>query len=160
MKNRKTIFIILLILVICISVFYIFFRKNMAKNLKIGNNTTSQEIVNNILNLSSYEATIEVEVKSNKNENKYKIKQAYLGPEENSQEIIEPSNIAGIKIIKKQNTLTLENSKLNLTNLLENYEYVSNNHLDLNSFVENYKKNSNSEWQEDEEEIKMKTIKK
>ena len=44
----------------------------MAKTSKIGNNSTSQEIVDYILNISSYEAEIEVEVKSNKNSNKYR----------------------------------------------------------------------------------------
>ena len=50
-------------------------KNKTAKNLKIGNNSSSQEIVDYILNISSYETQIEVEVKSNKNSNKYKMKQ-------------------------------------------------------------------------------------
>ena len=50
----------------------------MAKKIKIGNNIISQVEIDDILNISSYKATIEVEVKSNKNENKYVIKQEYF----------------------------------------------------------------------------------
>lgn len=73
----------------------------MAKKIKIGNNIISQVEIDDILNISSYKATIEVEVKSNKNENKYVIKQEYFGENENTQEVIEPENIAGVRIIKK-----------------------------------------------------------
>ena len=56
--------IILAVLIFCI--IQIFIRKTI-KNSKIGNNSSSQEIVDYILNISSYETQIEVEVKSNKN---------------------------------------------------------------------------------------------
>ena len=68
----------------------------MAKNINIGNNTNSQEIVNYILNISSYEAKITVEIESNKNKNQYIIKQKYQKPDISTQEIIEPSNIEGV----------------------------------------------------------------
>ena len=110
-----------------------------------------------ILNINSYEAVIEVDVKSNKNENKYKIKQIYNGNDNNSQEVLEPSNIAGVKLIKEGNNLKLENSNLNLTNILQNYEYISDNVLDLSSFIEDYKNNSNSKWEEKNDKILMKT---
>lgn len=136
MKIKKLIILIIIVLVLLgILGFVLIFRNNTAKKLKIGNNTTSQEIVDYILNISSYEATIEVKIESNKNDNKYKIKQIYKGKEENSQEVLEPSNIAGVKIIKNGNTLKLENSNLNLTTIIEDYEYVTDNCLDLNSFV-------------------------
>ena len=75
MKNKKII-IIAIIAVILIGVlsYMLFFKNNTAKNLKIGNNTTSQEIVDFILNMTSYEAKIEVNVQSNKNESKYRNK--------------------------------------------------------------------------------------
>ena len=73
----------------------------MAKKIKIGNNIISQVEIDDILNISSYKATIEVEDKSNKKENKYVIKQEYFGENENTQEVIEPENIAGVRIIKK-----------------------------------------------------------
>ena len=156
MKNKRIVFLIILIILIAIGLF-IFFRNNGTKNFKIGNNTSSQEIVDYILNINSYEAVIEVNVKSNKNENKYKIKQIYNGNNNNSQEVLEPSNIAGVKLIKEGNNLKLENSNLNLTKILQNYEYISDNVLDLSSFIDNYKNNSNSKWEEKDNKIIMKT---
>lgn len=129
----------------------------MSKKLKIGNNTSSQEIVNNILNITSYQAEIEVEVNSNKKQNKYIIKQTYNGIEDNVQEVLEPSNIAGVKIIKKGQELKLENSNLNLTSIYENYQYISENSLDLSDFIEDYKKDSKAEWQEKNGKIIMET---
>ena len=155
--NSKKIFILLFIIILIAIGLFIFFNNKGTKNFKIGNNTSSQEIVDYILNINSYEAVIEVDVKSNKNENKYKIKQIYNGNDNNSQEVLEPSNIAGVKLIKEGNNLKLENSNLNLTNILQNYEYISDNVLDLGSFIENYNNNSNSKWEEKDNKIIMKT---
>jgi len=156
MKNKRIIFFIILIILIGVGLF-IFFSNKGTKNFKIGNNTSSQEVVDYILNINFYEAVIEVDVKSNKNENKYKIKQIYNGNDNSSQEVLEPSNIAGVKLIKKGNNLKLENSNLNLTNILQNYEYISDNVLDLSSFIDNYKNNSDSKWEEKDNKILMKT---
>ena len=155
-KNTKKLIIIICILIILIigaNIIFKIFTKNEGKNLKIGNNTTSQEIIDYILNIGSYEATIEVTVKSNKNENKYIIKQNYNGPEDNRQEVLEPTNIAGIKIIKNGKNLKLENSSLNLTSIFENYEYISDNSLDLNSFLEDYKKDEKAKAEEKQNQI-------
>lgn len=155
-KNTKKLIIIICILIILIigaNIIFKIFTKNEGKNLKIGNNTTSQEIIDYILNISSYEATIEVTVKSNKNENKYIIKQDYNGPEDNRQEVLEPANIAGIKIVKNGKNLKLENSNLNLTSIFENYEYISDNSLDLNSFLEDYKKDEKAKAEEKQNQI-------
>ena len=157
MKNKKIIIILILVIVIILIASFTFFRGKMSKNLKIGNNTTSQEIVNYILSINSYETKVEVEVKSNKNSNKYIIKQKYNGIEDNSQEVIEPNNIAGVKIIKEGKNLRLENSNLNLTSMFENYQYISDNSLDLCSFIEDYKKGENSEWKEKDGKIIMET---
>ena len=156
MKNKRIVFLIILIILIAIGLF-IFFNNKRTKNFKIGNNTSSQEIVDYILNINSYEAVIEVDVKSNKNENKYRIKQIYNGNDNNSQEVLEPSNIAGVKLIKEGNNLKLENSNLNLTNILQNYEYISDNVLDLSSFIDNYKNDSNAKWEEKDDKILLKT---
>ena len=155
--NSKKIFILLFIIILIAIGLFIFFNNKGTKNFKIGNNTSSQEIVDYILNINSYEAVIEVDVKSNKNENKYKIKQIYNGNDNNSQEVLEPSNIAGVKLIKEGNNLKLENSNLNLTNILQNYEYISDNVLDLISFIDNYKNDSNAKWEEKDDKILMKT---
>ena len=156
MKKKN---IIILILVIIVIIFSIFFYMNMSKNSKIGNNTNSQEIVDNILNISSYETKVEVKVVSNKNTNKYIIKQKYKKNNESSQEILEPSNIAGIKITKKDNELKIENTNLNLSSIFENYEYVSDNILDLSSFIEDYKTNEKANWKEENNQIIMITNK-
>ena len=135
MNKKKIILFIGILIIVGIAIYFIFFHKNTAKNLKIGNNTTSQEIVNYILDINSYEVQIEVEVTSNKNKNKYKMKQKYIKPDMITQEIIEPENIKGIKLIKNKNQLKIENSNLNLTKIIENYEFMEDNCLDLISFI-------------------------
>ena len=163
-KNKKTnkskTVIIIIILTIIIVIGAVFFTKNnnnMAKISKIGDNSSSQEIVDYILNISSYESLIDVEVQSNKNSNKYKIKQAYIDNENYIQEVLEPSNIQGVKIIKEKNTLKVENSKLSITKILENYQDITQNNLDLTTFIENYKNNENSKFKEENNQIIMET---
>lgn len=153
MKNKKIIFITLV--VILILAILIIFLLNKTNVKKIGNNSSSQEIVDYILNISSYEAKIEVEVKSNKNTNKYILKQQYISPDVATQEVLEPSNISGIKIIKKGNDLKLENTSLNLSNIFENYEYLADNALDLSCFIEDYKESQNSNYEEKDNKIIM-----
>ena len=154
MKNKKTIIIICIMLIILIIFLTIFYKKT-AKKSQIGNNSSSQEIVDYILNISSYEAEVEVEVISNKNTNKYKIKQQYIKPNISTQEVLEPENLQGIKIIKNDKELKLENSKLNVTKIFENYEYMTDNCLDLNSFIEEYGISENAKYEEKDEEILM-----
>ena len=154
-KNPKKLYISILILILIL--FVIFFAFFMVKNFKTGNNKSSQDMVNDVLNIKSYNATIEVEVKSNKNQNKYIIEQSYKNENENSQEVIEPSNIKGVKIIKENGVLKLENSKLNLLSVFENYSYLSENDLDLSSFINDYKNNKNSNYTENNDEIVIKT---
>ena len=125
--------------------------------MKIGNNTNSQEIVNNILNISRYEVTIEVEIYSNKNSNKYKIKQNYIDENNNYQEILEPSNIAGVKIVKQENKLSIENTNLNLVKVFENYQMITDNVLDLSVFIKEYKNDKNAMYEEAEDYIIMNT---
>ena len=155
-KNSKKLYILISILILTIILFIIFFAFFMVKNFKTGNNKSSQDMVNDILNIKSYNTTIEVEVKSNKNQNKYIIEQSYKSENENSQEVIEPSNISGVKIVKENGVLKLENSKLNLISVFENYSYLSENDLDLSSFINDYKSNKNSNYTENDDKIIMK----
>ena len=157
LKNKKILIYVFMVIALFIIIFFVVLKNNTAKKLKIGNNSTSQEISDYILNISSYEATIEVDVKSNKNENKYILKQVYNGPEDNIQEVIEPSNIAGVKIIKNGNSLKLENSNLNLVSMFENYEYISENSLDLSSFIEEYKNDEKAMMKEKDNKVIMQT---
>lgn len=157
-SKRKTIIIIAITLLIIISVIFLIKNNNKtAKTSKIGNNSTSQEIIEYILNISSYETEISVEIKSNKNSNKYKIKQTYIENNKNEQEVIEPSNIQGVKIIKEGENLKIENSKLSLTKIIENYSDITQNNLDLISFIESYKNNPNSKFKEENNQIIMET---
>ena len=148
---------LLLFIIILIGIIILFFYKNSVKDLKIGNNKNSQEIVDYILNLSSYEAQVTVDVTSNKNTNKYILKQTYQAPNISTQEVIEPSNISGVKIENNGTNLKVENSNLSLNSILENYHYLGNNCLDLHSFIEDYQQDSNSNFVEKDAEILMKT---
>lgn len=141
-KNWKLIAIIFLT---CILVISILFRIINYKKIKTGNNITNktlQEIESYILNISSYDAEIEVFVESNKNSNKYIMTQKYASPNLCSQKIVEPKSIKGLTIKYDGTNLEIANTKLNLTTIYENYKYISDNVLWLSSFIQNYKNNS------------------
>ena len=150
---KKKYWLILLIIVIVIG--GVIFYKNRVKDSKSGNNKTSQEIVDYILNISSYEVQVSVNVTSNKNSNKYILKQTYQSPNVSKQEVIEPSNIAGVRIENDGTNLKLENSQLNINTILENYNYLGDNCLDLHSFIEDYKQDEKAKFEEKDTEIIM-----
>ena len=160
MKNKKKLFmfnkkiklIIVLGLMIIISIIIL---KNMTKNRNNGNNINSQKIVDNILDLSSYKSKISVQVNSNKNQNKYILRQEYNTENGSIQEVVEPENIAGVKIIKKDNNLKIENCELDLKTIFENYNGLEDNSLDLISFIKEYKQSSKSKFEEKNGEIIM-----
>lgn len=141
-KNKKLIIIGVVAVLMIIAIILYFFLKNANKNLNIGNNLsnkTLQEVEEYILNISSYEAEIEVSVESNKNQTKYLISQNYVSPNIEKQTVKEPSNIQGLETIYDGNKLTIHNSKLNLTTIYENYPYLTDNFLWLHSFIEDYR---------------------
>ncbi len=152
--NKKIFFIIILILLI---IFGLFIYKKVIKKSKIGNNMNSQEIVDYILNVKKYKANVSIQVNSNKNKNKYILNQEFNDENESIQEVIEPANIAGVKIVKKDGNLKLENSGLNLSTIFENYQGIGENYLDLNTFISDYKNYEKSNFEENEKEIIMKT---
>lgn len=155
MKLKKgMIFIIIGVLIIIIGVII---SKNMIKNLKIGNNINSQEIVDYILNINSYKANITVQVNSNKNTNKYILEQEYNTENGSTQVVIEPSNIAGVKTILKDGNLRIENTNLNLSKIFENYKELGENSLDLISFINDYKIYDKASFKENDNEIVLKT---
>lgn len=153
-KLKRIISIIFVIIVILIII--IFFSKNTAKVFKSGNNKTSQEIVDYILNTSSYNVKVTVEVESNKNSNKYILKQKFTSPNKCEQEVLEPSNIAGVKIINDGEKLKIENTNLDLVKIFEDYSYLGNNALDLSTFIEEYKTLEEANFTEDDKSIIMK----
>lgn len=152
--NKKLFFAIIIILLIVLGIFIF---RNVNKKSKNGNNMNSQEIVDYILNVKKYKANISVQVNSNKNKNKYILNQEFNDENESIQEVVEPTNIAGVKIIRREGNLKIENSVLNLSTIFENYQGIGENYLDLNIFIEDYKKYENSKFEENEKEIIMKT---
>jgi hypothetical protein len=152
--NKKIFYIIIVILLIVLGVFI---YKNVIKKSKIGNNMSSQEIVDYILNVSNYKSNVTIQVNSNKNTNKYILKQEFNLESGSIQEVIEPANIAGVKIIRKEGNLKIENTNLNLSTIFENYQGLEENSLDLSTFIDNYKKYDKSTFEENEKEIIMKT---
>lgn len=152
--KQKIFIVIVIILIISVGLFC-FFTKNNYKTVKFGNTSikSAEDIKEYILNLTSYEAEIEVEVHSNKNQNQYKMKQNYQAPNLAVQEVIEPVALEGIKTTYDGTNLRIENTKLNLSKLYENYPYVAENYLWLSSFIECYKKDENAILKEKNEII-------
>ena len=150
MKFKKTIIIFIIMLILILDVILI---KNNYKTSKNGNNISNKsadEIENLILNIGSYETTANITIKSNKNQNTYVVKQKY-NKEGNlySQEILEPSGIAGTIIKYDGKDLTIKNTNLNVKKIYENYSYIESNVLSLASFIEDYKQSENKEIKEE-----------
>ena len=140
-NNKKLKLLSIILLIIIIFIFLLFFIKNNYKNFKTGNNMSNKnikEIEEYILNISSYEAEVTVQIESNKNTNKYVISQKYVAPNISKQIVKEPNNIAGLEIIYDGNNLKINNTRLNLSKIYENYEYIASNILCLESFIKNY----------------------
>lgn len=130
--------IIFSLIIICL-IFFVILIINHFKNGNNMSNKSQEEIEHYILNIDSYEAEVEIEVNTNKNKNKYKAKQKYV--KENNlytQEILEPENIKGTVITYDGTNLKLENTKLNLNKIYENYNYIGSNDLSLSQFVADY----------------------
>ena len=159
MKNKMILKITIAILAIAIiAIIIYFFSRNANKNSRNGNNLsnkTNQEIEEYILNISSYEAEINVEVETNKNKTKYKIKQSYVAPNIEKQTILEPSNISGLETVYNGYTLKINNTKLNLSTVYQNYQYMTENFLWLNSFIEEYKNSRNKKIYEENNMVIM-----
>lgn len=137
--------------IVCI----IFFSKNNYKTLKNGNNINNQtrdKVYDNILNISSYKATLEVTINSNKNSNKYILKQSH-NLNEDTQEVLEPESIRGVKTTYNNGTLKIQSDNLNITKVYNDYKNIENNDLWLNSFIKEYKTAKEKNVEENEEKI-------
>jgi len=144
--NKKVILTLIVIVILIISIIFI---KMYYKSSNSGNN-----IISNILNIESYEATATITINSNKNTNTYTVKQQYI--KDNNlfrQEVIEPSNIAGLTIIYDGKNLKIEDLTNNLAKTYENYPYIEENSLSLNGFIEDYKNSNNSKSYEQDGNI-------
>ena len=114
MKNKKFLisFVFICSLIFCICYYNFFISGN---NI----NRSKEQIVEEKLNeFNNYEANIEVTVKSNKNENKYEMKQV-VNNEYSKQEIISPENIKNMTIELEKNKLKILNSNLNMEKIYE-----------------------------------------
>lgn len=160
--NKKKIILLVSIFTIIIMIGFIFIKMNY-KNKNLGNNMSNkniEEIEEYILNISSYQAKIDVTIESNKNKNKYLIQQEYQKDKIIKQVILEPSNIEGMEIIYEAGNLTINNTKLNLTSVYKNYDYLVNNFLWIDAFIEDYKeskKNNQAKMTEENGTILMET---
>lgn len=141
-KTIKVIAISLLIIIVLFALLLILKNKyNNYKNYNIGNNIINKNLDEKekyILGINSYDAIIEATINSNKNTNKYLIKQE-VNNDEIRQEVLEPENVKGLKISYENNTLTVYNSKIELKKIYENYPYVTDNVLFFSDFIEQYK---------------------
>ena len=131
--NKKNVFIFAIICIIVFSIFYYIFcisGNNIIRNQK--------EFVEDVFKkLKSYESDIEVTIISNKNENKYNIKQIVDG--ENSRLIINsPENVKGLEIENKDGNLRITNNKSNMQKVYENYKSLINNALFIESFIKDF----------------------
>lgn len=147
--NKKIKILLIISLIIFILIFFI----NIAYNfIKSGNNISksTDDLIEYILNISSYEAKLEVTIKSNKTINKYVLEQYYLEPNYSKQVVKEPKNIENLEIIYNGNNLEIKNTNLSLIKIYENYNYLNENILWLNFFIDNYKNNYNVEENNDE----------
>lgn len=149
-KKKLAIGVIVVIIFVVIGAF---FSKNNYKKLNFGkniNNKSINEMESYILNISSYDAKIDVTVTNNKGTNKYILNQKQSNENEFSQEVIEPSNIKGVQTIFQDGKLEIRNSKLNLSKTFENYPSIIENVLWLSSFIKDYKEISNESTIEEE----------
>lgn len=153
MKNKK---VIILITIIAILIFLTIFAFYYYKKGKIGNtiiNKSEEQIVENILNIKSYNANLEVTIQTNKNTTKYVLKQE-LKEEKCTQEVLKPENIAGVVTEYDGNNLKIRNNKLNLETTFQDYKYITENNLWLNSFIKEFKEsNNNNKTNSTEKEI-------
>ena len=154
MSKKPKVFLLILTAIL-ISFFVIQF---VYKTVRRGNNITksSNDLIEDILNISSYEAELEVTVNSNKTTNKYLLHQYYISPNLSKQIVKEPSNIEGLEIIYNGNKLEIKNTNLGLSKIYENYTYLNGNILWLNFFIESCNTNKYS-IEERENEVTLNT---
>ncbi len=152
---NKKIKISLIILLIAFAI--IFFMQKVYKTKKIGNNInkSTSDLLEYILNISSYEATAKVTINSNKTSNEYVIKQYYLKPIYSKQIIKEPQSIENLEILHNGKDLSIKNTNLGLSKIYQNYNYINENILWLNYFLDNCNENG-YQIEENNEEIIIK----
>ena len=145
-------FIIIIIFALLICNFFI---KSNYKTKENGNNKSKQEIEQYILNVTSYKAKIKVTVCSNKNTNYYEFEQEVRSQSYTKQLALSPESLAGMEIIYENGIITVQNTKYNLSQIYENYPYISSNSLYLTSFIDGYRNSTSKEITEVDGKIQM-----
>ena len=145
-------FIIIIIFALLICKFFI---KSNYKTKENGNNKSIQEIEQYILNVTSYKAKIKVTVCSNKNTNYYEFEQEVRSQSYTKQLALSPESLAGMEIIYENGIITVQNTKYNLSQIYENYPYISSNSLYLTSFIDGYRNSTSKEITEVDGKIQM-----
>ena len=154
-KILSFIIIIIVALLICN-----FFVKTNYKTEQNGNNKSIQEIEQYILNVTSYKAKINVTVSSNKNANFYEFEQEVRGQSYSKQLALSPDSLAGMEIIYENGVITIQNTQYSLSNIYENYPFISTNSLFLTSFIEGYRNSDSKKIAEVDGKIQMSYISK
>lgn len=154
-RNVNTIKIIVFSLGLLFIIFLLFFAYKKIINGNNESNKSAEEIQKYILDIKSYEAEMEITVKSNKNTNKYLVKQQYVKDGNSKQTVLKPENIEGMEYEYKDNTLILNNSKLNISKVYNDYPYLSDNVLWLSSFSQKYNNSKDKKINENDKEIIM-----
>ena len=158
MKNKKLVFFMSSIAIILLITFFIKINYNSSKKGNNIINKSADEIKEYILNIDSYQANIDIKIKSNRNENIYKVEQKY-NKECNvyKQKVIEPQNIAGVEFIYNGENLKVENTELNLSKIYEEYKYIESNELSLISFIEDFKEDKKARCYEERKFVILET---
>ena len=109
--NKKVKTFLIILSVFCILIFFI---QIAYKKIKTGNtiNKSTDDLIEYILNISSYEAKLEVTIHSNKTINKYVLEQYYMQPNYSKQIVKEPKNIENLEIIYNGKNLEIKNTNL------------------------------------------------
>lgn len=148
-EKTKTIIICSLISFVLIIFIQIIYKTN-----KYGNNISKskEDLVEYILNISSYEASLTVTINSNKTSNKYNLHQMYLNPSYYKQIVEHPENIKNLETTYNGKELKIKNTNLGTEKIYQNFKYINNNKIWLNSFIKNCTENGYN-IQENELEI-------
>lgn len=143
MRGKKIIILGIFIIALIFSIIFIKINYNFFKKGNNISNKSADEVKDYILNIESYQAMARIIIKSNKIQNTYIVKQQYNKCDNiYIQEVLEPSSIAGTQFSYDGENLKIENTRLNISKIYENYNYIESNELSLVAFIDDYKQSN------------------